>query len=71
MSDAGFEWIDQLNAERYQMTKDALDRCLKAGAHPEDLETLAKECGIEWKPSNSHLINVRGSQITNDTKGNR
>lgn len=39
---------DVLNREREAV--EALDRCLTAGANPEDLQTLARECGVKWKP---------------------
>jgi ribosomal protein S16 len=48
-AEAGWEQQDQLERERYQLTAEALERCLKAGAHPEDVARLARECGIEVK----------------------
>lgn len=42
------DWQQQQEAEsaRYFMTKDALDRCAKAGAKPNDLKLLAGQCGL-------------------------
>ena len=42
----GWEQQDQVERERYEMTVQALNRCAAAGARREDLETLARECGI-------------------------
>lgn len=39
----------QAETERYQMACDAINRCLLAGAKPEDLKTLARECGVNIK----------------------
>jgi hypothetical protein len=49
-AEAGWEQQEQLERERYQLTAEALERCLNAGAHPNDLEWLAKEIGIQWTP---------------------
>lgn len=40
------QWQHELERERWQMTVEALNRCAQAGAKPEDLVLLAKECGI-------------------------
>jgi hypothetical protein len=54
MHEAGWEWQDQLEDERMQLTAEALERCLKAGARPEDLQFLAREFGITWRPENAN-----------------
>ncbi len=46
---AGFEWQDQLEAERHAAAVDALNRCAAAGAKEDDLLTLARECGVNPK----------------------
>lgn len=43
------DWQAQLEAERYMAAVEALNRCAAAGAKKEDLETLARECGIDIK----------------------
>lgn len=48
MQSAGWEWM-QLEQERYQIAVQALSRCLASGAKKEDVETLARECGIDPK----------------------
>lgn len=47
----GADWSQQqqLEEERYQITVQALSRCLASGAKKEDVETLARECGIDPK----------------------
>lgn len=51
MSGPGWEQQEELERERYAMTVEALNRCAAAGAKPEDLKTLARECGItNYKP---------------------
>lgn len=37
----------QAEQERWEMTVGALQRCLKAGAKKEDVETLAREAGVD------------------------
>ena len=49
MREAGWEWQDQLEAERHAIAVQALSRCLAAGAKEEDVRTLARECGIDPK----------------------
>lgn len=44
---AGWEWQQELEAERHAMTVEALNRCAAAGADQEDLIRLARECGID------------------------
>ncbi len=46
MEQPGWEQQDQLERERWELTVAALDRCAAAGARPEDLSILARECGI-------------------------
>lgn len=44
-------WQQQLDLEREQQVKDVLERCAAAGADPEDLKVIARECGlINWNP---------------------
>lgn len=43
------DWQQQLEAERHEIAVQALSRCLAAGAKKEDVETLARECGINPK----------------------
>lgn len=43
------DWQHQLEAERYEMNVQALSRCLAAGAKQQDVELLARECGIDPK----------------------
>ena len=44
------DWAyQQLMLERERETIEALNRCAAAGANPEDLKTLARECGIDLK----------------------
>lgn len=43
-------WAHQLMLEREREAVEALERCAAAGANPEDLKTLARECGVRWKP---------------------
>jgi hypothetical protein len=51
----GWEWQSELERERHEMTVQALDRCAAAGAKPEDLKTLARECGIQnYEPRGNH-----------------
>lgn len=47
----GADWSQQqqLEEERYQIAVQALSRCLASGAKKEDVETLARECGIDPK----------------------
>lgn len=43
------DWRQQQEAaerERYALAVEALNRCAAAGANPEDIKTLARECGI-------------------------
>ena len=47
MSGAGWEQQDQLEAERRQRAVEALQRCLENGAKKEDIEHLARECGVK------------------------
>lgn len=42
-------WAHELMQERYRMNVEALNRCAKAGADPEAIKTLARECGIDIK----------------------
>jgi hypothetical protein len=42
-------YAHELMQERYRLACEALGRCAKAGAKPEDLNTLARECGINPK----------------------
>lgn len=46
MEQAGWEWQHELEKERIAEAVAALDRCLEAGAKPEDIKTLARECGL-------------------------
>jgi hypothetical protein len=55
---AGWEWA-QAEQERMQITVEALNRCAAAGAHHEDLITLARECGID--PNLIKLTNPQGT----------
>ena len=41
------EWQQQLEDERYDLTLKALQRCKQAGADQEDIQTLARECGVD------------------------
>jgi hypothetical protein len=43
------EWAHQLMLEREREAIEALQRCAKAGADPEAIKTLARECGINPK----------------------
>jgi hypothetical protein len=50
------DWQQQHEVERhrYETTLAALERCAKAGAKPEDLIVLARECGItNYRPPNA------------------
>jgi hypothetical protein len=49
MDRAGWEQQQECERERWMMTIEALNRCAAAGARPEDLNTLARECGIDPK----------------------
>lgn len=50
MDDDGQEaWAHQLMQERYREAVEAINNCAKAGAHTEDLKTLARECGVNIK----------------------
>lgn len=42
-------WAHELMQERYRLNVEALNRCAAAGAKPEDITTLARECGIDPK----------------------
>ena len=57
---ASWEWQNQLEAERHHFTVEALERCLAAGAHPEDLEFLAREFGIAWRATDAGTVGVGG-----------
>lgn len=50
----GYEEDDQRQQQDYldreREAVEALERCAAAGANPEDLKTLARECGVQWKP---------------------
>lgn len=46
------EWAHQLMLEREREAIEALRRCLKAGADPEAVKTLARECGIDVRHIN-------------------
>lgn len=48
VSDAA-AWNHQLMLEREREAIEALRRCAKAGADPEAIKTLARECGIDPK----------------------
>jgi len=50
MDGADFQQQHELEAERWTLTVEALDRCFQAGAKLADLETLARECGVKWVP---------------------
>jgi hypothetical protein len=43
---AGWE-MQQANEERERATIEALNRCAAAGAKPDDIKTLARECGVD------------------------
>lgn len=45
MSGPGWE-MQMANEERERAAIEALNRCAAAGARPEDIKTLARECGI-------------------------
>lgn len=47
MEQAGWEMQQECERERWALTIEALNRCAAAGARPEDLKTLARECGID------------------------
>ena len=50
---------DELEAERWMLTVEALDRCYRAGAKLEDLYLLARECGIvNYKPHADRVTSV-------------
>ena len=54
MDRADWEQQEQCERERYETTIEALNRCAAAGARPEDLKTLARECGItNYRPPNA------------------
>lgn len=42
-------WAHQLMLEREQAAIEALKRCIKAGADPDAIRTLARECGVDIK----------------------
>lgn len=45
------QWQQQEDClRREREAVEALERCAAAGANPEDLKTLARECGVRWKP---------------------
>lgn len=51
----GYEEDDQWQQQedvlaRERQAVEALQRCAEAGANPEDLKTLAIQCGVQWKP---------------------
>lgn len=50
MANADWEWLEELERERFEMTKKALDDARKGKATPEQMEHLARECGIVIKP---------------------
>ena len=39
--------MQQVNEEREKAAVEALNRCLEAGADRLDIETLARECGVD------------------------
>lgn len=48
--DAEYEWAaHQLMLERERAAIEALNRCAAAGADPEAIRTLARECGLDLK----------------------
>lgn len=50
MNDDGQEaWAHELMQERYRETCEALKQCAKAGADPQAIRTLARECGVDIK----------------------
>lgn len=54
MNGPGWEQQEECERERFILTMEALDRCAAAGARPEDLKTLARECGITgYTPPNA------------------
>ena len=58
MDDADFQQQHELEAERWMLTVEALDRCFQAGAKLADLETLARECGVKWVPHADRVTSV-------------
>lgn len=48
------EWAHQLMLERERYAIEALQRCVAAGADPEDLKTVARLAGLNWKPENTN-----------------
>lgn len=51
---AGWEMQDEADRELQALMCEALDRCLRAGAKPDDLKLLAWQAGIQhWKPTSS------------------
>lgn len=43
------EGFQQMMLEREREAIQALQRCVKAGADPEAIKTLARECGLDIK----------------------
>ena len=41
------EGYQEMMLEREREAIEALRRCMKAGANPDDLKTLARECGLD------------------------
>lgn len=51
---ARWEWMEDLERERFEITKKALDDARKGKATPEQMEHLARECGITQIKPNAH-----------------
>jgi hypothetical protein len=50
MNDMAAGWeMQQANEERERATIEALNRCVAAGAKPDDIKHLARECGVDPK----------------------
>lgn len=47
MDRADWEQQQECERERWALTIEALNRCAAAGAKVEDIQTLARECGVD------------------------
>jgi hypothetical protein len=50
MNEPGWEMQEQCERERWQMTVDALDAARNGGCTEEQIQFLARECGLKEAP---------------------